>query len=132
MSHKIFCVFICLVLLLGACGQKDLIEEMKKEVPLYQGAKIVKTSNPDEKTSVIQYEVAASEASEEDKIIDFYKDSMTKKGWEFQENELKRWKNNGSVFSLTKQNVGTLSVQTIIRGVEKTKKMTVVLNLTRG
>ena len=77
--------------------------------------------------SIIQFEIEAIQASEE-KILDFYKNTMTEKGWEFK--ELKQWPGNGSVLSITKKDWATLSTQTITRQIKDTGKIKVVLNLT--
>ena len=130
MKHKVFWAFMGFIVVLGACRQNDLLEEMKKAIPLYEGATIVKsTSIPEENMSVIQYDVEASQVSEE-ALIDFYKDSMNKNGWELE--EFKQWTNNGSVFSFTKKEWATLSIQIInTKQMKDIGKIKVVLNLTR-
>jgi len=123
-------VLMLAALVFTACAGEDLVEAMRELVPLYEGATILDTGNvPGERESIIQFEVDASLSSEDD-IIDFYRDAMTERGWEFE--EIKRWPGNGSVFSMTEADWGTLTVQTVTREIESTGKIRVVLNLRRA
>ena len=118
-------ILICVVFLLVSCG-KNLLKEMKSQVPLYEGAKIVNTTVRDSANTVI-FEIAidAAQASE-DEILAFYKDSMGKNGWEYSDE--KRYPKNGSAFTLTKNDYGTLSGQTIIKNMKQTGIITLNLH----
>jgi hypothetical protein len=122
----IFSTF-CFVCLLGACGQEDLLGNMKKIVPVFEGARILETKVAMEKTSIIMMEVEESRASQKE-ILDFYKDAMTKQGWKLMSH--KDYGKNGSVMELAKEDMGTLSVVTILKTTHKTGKIPVTLNLT--
>ncbi|MGD2149480.1 MAG: hypothetical protein PVJ20_14445 [Desulfobacterales bacterium] len=100
---------------------------MKKIVPIFEGARILESKMPTEKMSVIMMEVEASKASQKE-ILDFYKDAMTKQGWELKSH--KDYGKNGSVMELIKEDLGTLSVVTIMKKTPKTGKIPVTLNLT--
>jgi len=76
--------------------------------------------------SVIMMEVEVSKASQKE-ILDFYKDAMTKQGWELK--KFKDYGKNGSVMELVKEDLGTLSVVTIMKKTKKTGKIPVTLNL---
>ena len=125
-------VFLCNLAILSmiSCqhlsGGEDLLSKMKKEVPICQGAKVLESYMPMEKMSVIKLDVDAKKASQED-ILNFYKDVMTKKGWELK--GLKDYGVNGSVMELAKKDWGTLSIQTITKKTKKTGKIPVVLSL---
>jgi aspartate carbamoyltransferase regulatory subunit len=112
---------------LVACGQEDLLSQMKKAVPIFEGARILETKLAPEKTSIIMMEVEESKASQKD-ILDFYKDAMTKQGWKLTNH--KDYGKNGSVMELVKEDMGTLSVVTILKKTHKTGKIPVTLNLT--
>ena len=121
----------CLVIfVLAACGQKDLLSQMKEMVPIFPGAKIIDSAlTPGEKMSIIRLEVETKNWKDTQKeILDFYKDSMTQKWWEFK--KLKAYGKNGSVMELVKKDFGTLAIQTICRQTDKTGKIPVTLNLT--
>ena len=117
------------IFVLAGCGQKDLLSQMKEVVPIFEGAKIVDSYNtPDEKMSVIKLEVETKNwKGTQKEILDFYKGSMTQKGWEFK--KLKDYGKNGSVMELVKKDFGTLAIQTVCKKTEKTGKIPVVLNL---
>jgi len=102
---------------------------MKEVVPIFEGAKIVDSYNtPDEKMSIIRLEVETKNwKGTQKEILNFYKDTMTQKGWEFK--KLKDYGKNGSVMELVKKDFGTLAVQTVCKKTEKTGKIPVVLNL---
>jgi hypothetical protein len=53
---------------------------------------------------------------------------MTKQGW--QKKSFKDYGKNGSVMELVKEDIGTLSIVTIMKKVEKTGKIPVTVNLT--
>lgn len=121
--------YVLLFALILGCGSQTLIDEMLAEVPIYQKGKIVQKSElPAERMSIIQYEINATEATE-DSLVSFYKDSMLPKGWEL--NELKQYAGDGSVFTFTKKEQATLTIQVISKGVRQSGKLKVVLNLTR-
>ena len=124
------CVLICAffsIFLLAGCAQEDLLSKMKKVVPIFEGAQILESKIPTEKMSIIMMEVEVSKASQKE-ILDFYKDAMTKQGWELK--SLKDYGKNGSVMELVKEDLGTLSVVTIMKKTQKTGKIPVTLNLT--
>ena len=123
----LICVFFCSICLLAGCAQEDLLSKMKKVVPIFEGAQIVESKIPTEKMSIIIMEVEVSKASQKE-ILNFYKDAMTKQGWELK--KLKDYGKNGSVMELVKEDLGTLSVVTIMKKTEKTGKIPVTLNLT--
>jgi hypothetical protein len=114
---------------LVACGQQDLLSQMKEMIPIFQGANIIDSYNtPGEKMSVIRLEVATKNwKGTQKEILDYYKNTMTQKGWEFK--KLKDYGKNGSVMELVKKDFGTLAVQTICKKSDKTGKIPVVLNL---
>lgn len=124
----IICAVLYSVCLLAGCAQQeDLLSKMKKIVPVFEGAQILASKMPSEKISVIMMEVEASKASQKN-ILDFYQDTMTKKGWKLK--KIKDYGKNGSVMELVKEDLGTLSVVTIMKKTEKTGKIPVTLNLT--
>jgi outer membrane murein-binding lipoprotein Lpp len=125
--HILICAVFCSVCLLAGCAQEDLLSKMKKIVPIFEGARVLESKMPTEKMSVIMMEVEASKASQKE-ILDFYKDAMTKQGWEVK--SLKDYGEDGSVMELAKENLGTLSVVTITKKTGKTGKIPVTLNLT--
>ena len=125
--HVLICAVFCSVCLLAGCAQEDLLSKMKKIVPIFEGARVLESKIPTEKMSVIMMEVEVSKASQKE-ILDFYKDAMTKQGWELK--SLKDYGNNGSLMELVKEDLGTLSVVTIMKKTEKTGKIPVTLNLT--
>ncbi|MGD9243576.1 MAG: hypothetical protein PVH36_01510 [Desulfobacterales bacterium] len=126
-THVLICAVFCLVCLLSGCAQENLLSKMKKIVPIFEGARILESKMPTEKMSVIMMEVEASKASQKE-ILDFYKDAMTKQGWELKSH--KDYGKNGSVMELIKEDLGTLSVVTIMKKTPKTGKIPVTLNLT--
>jgi hypothetical protein len=75
--------------------------------------------------SIIQYELNATDATEES-LINFYKNSMAHKGWKLE--KLKKYPGNGSIFSFSKKKSPMLSVQVITRTIKQNGKMKVVLN----
>ncbi len=120
----------CLMILMFVfgCKGKDRIEDMQAIVPVYDSGKIIQTQNlPDQNMSIIQYEVNAAEASEEN-IIRFYKDIFAKKGWKLQ--EMKNYAGNGSVFSFIDESA-TVSIQTITKEIKDGGTLKVILNLSR-
>ena len=125
--HVLICAVFCSVCLLAGCAQEDLLSKMKKIVPIFEGARVLESKIPTEKMSVIMMEVEVSKASQKE-ILDFYKDAMTKQGWELK--SLKDYGKNGSLMELVKEDLGTLSVVTIMKKTEKTGKIPVTLNLT--
>ena len=125
--HVLICAVFCSVCLLTGCAQEDLLSKMKKIVPIFEGARILESKIPAEKMSVIMMEVDASKASQKE-ILDFYKDAMTKQGWELKSH--KDYGKDGSVMELAKEDLGTLSVVTIMKKTPKTGKIPVTLNLT--
>ncbi len=124
------CVLICVVffstILLLACGQEKLLTKMKNEVPIYEGAVVLESYMPEESMSVIKIEVEASKASKKD-ILSFYKDAMTKKGWEIKLD--KDYGGSGALMQLAKKDWGTLSIQPMTKQTKKTGKIPVVLSL---
>jgi hypothetical protein len=124
------CGLICFVFfsicLTTGCAQKDLLSKMKNLVPIFEGAKVTESYMPTEKMAVIRMDVEVAKSSQKE-LLDFYKDTMTKKGWELQ--KLKDYGKNGSVMVLTKNDLGTLSVVTILKKTEKTGIIPVTLNL---
>jgi hypothetical protein len=127
--RRALAVAVPVLVVVVACGRENLLDEMKVMVPMHHGACVVEAKEvPEERESIIQFDIEASEASEDD-IIEFYKTAMTDRGWEFE--ELERWAGNGSVFSMTREGYGTLTIQTVTKQVEQTGKIRVVLNLKR-
>lgn len=128
--RKRICVLIyavfCSIFLLLACGQEKLLTKMKNEVPIYEGAKVLESYMPEENMSVIKIEVEASKASKKD-ILSFYKDAMTKKGWEIKLD--KDYGGSGALMELVKKDWGTLSIQPLTKKTRKTGKIPVILNL---
>jgi len=130
MKSKIYIltsIVFCLVCLFAGCTQEDLLGKMKKIVPIVEGARVLESKLATEKMSVIIMEVEVSKTSQKD-LLDFYKDTMTKQGWELK--SLKDYGKNGSVMELVKDDLGTLSVVTIMKKVKKTGIIPVTLNLT--
>lgn len=130
MKHRIFIsvgIVISFTYLFSGCGQDDLLGKMKEMVPIFEGANILESKVADEKMGIIMMEVDSSKAKQKE-IFDFYKATMTKQGWEL--NSFKDYGKNGSVMELVKKDIGTLSVVTIMKKVEKTGKIPVTLNLT--
>jgi len=122
-----FTIF-CLIFLVSGCSKEDdVLGKMKKMVPLFEDATVVESKVADEKMAVVMMEVDTSKASQKD-IFDFYKDTMTKQGWELK--NFKDYGKNGSVMELVKEDIGTLSVVTIMKKVEKTGKIPLTVNLT--
>ena len=122
-----FTIF-CLIFLVSGCSKEDdVLGKMKKMVPLFEDATVVESKVADEKMAVVMMEVDTSKASQKD-IFDFYKDTMTKQGWELK--NFKDYGKNGSVMELAKEDIGTLSVVTIMKKVEKTGKIPLTVNLT--
>ena len=123
--HVLICAVFCSVFLLAGCAQEDLLSKMKKIVPVFEGARVLESKMPTEKMSVMIMEVDVSKASQKE-ILDFYKDAMTRQGWELK-NLTEH--NKGSVMELVKKDLGTLTVLTMIAETEKTGKIPVTLNL---
>ena len=120
-------VLVVLVFLAVGCADRNPLEEMENLVPLPEGGAVTDKRHIEEHgETVIQYEIDASQMSEDD-IIAFYTEAMGEKGWESE--DIKRWPGNGSVFSMTEHDRGTLTVQTITKNVKETGKIRVVLNL---
>ena len=122
----LICAFFCSIYFLAGCAQENLLSKMKKIVPIFEGAQVLESKIPTEKMSVIMMEVEVSKASQKE-ILDFYKDAMTKQGWELK--KFKDYGKNGSVMELVKEDLGTLSVVTIMKKTKKTGKIPVTLNL---
>jgi hypothetical protein len=123
----LFVVAVCgAVFALVACAKEDLLGEMKKAVPIYEGAEVMKSYMPMEKMSVIQMEVDASKASQKE-VLRFYEDTLTQKGWELASS--KDYGKDGSVLEWVKKDWGTLSIQTITKKTPETGKMPVILSL---
>ena len=125
--HVLICGVFCSVCLLAGCAQEDLLSKMKKIVPIFEAARVLESKLATEKMSIIMMEVEVSKASQKE-ILDFYKDAMTKQGWELK--SLKDYGKNGSVMELVKEDFGTLSVVTIMKKTKITGKIPVTLNLT--
>ncbi len=123
--HVLICAVFCSVFLLAGCAQEDLLSKMKKTVPVFEGARVLESKMPTEKMSVMIMEVDVSKASQKE-ILDFYKDAMTRQGWELK-NLTEH--NKGSVMELVKKDLGTLTVLTMIDKTKKTGKIPVTLNL---
>jgi hypothetical protein len=117
---------IITILVLVSCGQQDTLSKMKKEIPIFAGAAVIESYMPEKETGVIKMEIDMSKSSQKD-IFDFYKDTMTNKGWEVR--KFKDYGKNGSVMEMVKDDTGTLSVMTIMKKVEKTGKIPLTLNL---
>lgn len=117
---------LCAISIMGGCGGNDLLCEMKEEVPVFEGAEILKSYMPTDKMSVIQLEVEASKATQHD-ILSFYEKTMTKKGWGFV--GVEDYGADGSVMELIKKDRGTLSIQTITKKTKETGIIQVVLSL---
>lgn len=122
---KYFYGLLIVMFALG-CKAKNMTEDLQAMVPAVRSAKIVQTRNrPDEKMGILQYEVSASETTEEE-IISFYKDSFAKKGWRLQ--EMQNYAGNGSVFSFADES-SEVSIQTITKGIKDQGKLKVIINL---
>ena len=120
---------IVALLVAASCLKESILEEMRQAVPVQEGASIVEAKEiPGEGEGIIQYDIEASQSSEDD-IIEFYRSRMTESGWKFE--DIERWAGNGSVFSMTREDRSTLTIQTITKQTEKTGKIRVVLNLRR-
>lgn len=115
------------ILVLAGCGQQDTLSIMKKQIPIFDGAKVIESYMPEKNAGVIKMEIDVSNSSQKE-IFDFYKDTMTSKNWELE--KFKDYGKNGSVMELVKEDTGTLSVMTIMKKVEKTGKIPLILNLT--
>ena len=122
----LICVFICSICLLAGCAQENSLSKMKKIVPIFEGAQVLESKIPTEKMSIIMMEVEVSKASQKE-ILDFYKDAMTKQGFELK--KFKDYGKNGSVMELVKEDLGTMSVVTIMKKTKKTGIIPVTLNL---
>ena len=125
--HVLICAVFYSVCLLAGCAQEDLLSKMKKIVPIFEGAQILESKLATDKMSIIMMEVEVAKASQKE-ILDFYKDAMTKQNWELK--SLKDYGINGSVMEMVKEDLGTLSVVTIMKKTQKTGKIPVTLNLT--
>ena len=122
----LICSFFCSICLLAGCAQENLLSKMKKIVPIFEGAQVLESKIPTEKMSVIMMEVEVSKASQKE-ILDFYKEAMTKQGFELK--KFKDYGKNGSVMELVKEDLGTMSVVTIMKKTKKTGIIPVTLNL---
>jgi hypothetical protein len=122
-------VAVVALLVVASCPRESILEEMRQVVPLQEGARLVEAKEiPGEGEGIMQYDIEAAQSSEDD-IIEFYRSRMTESGWKFE--DIERWAGNGSVFSMTCEDQGTLTVQTVTKQTEKTGKIRVVLNLKR-
>ena len=122
--------FNCLLILMFAfsCKGKNMAEDLRAMIPAVQSARIVQTRNlPEQKMSILQYEVSANETTEEE-IIGFYKDSFAKKGWKLK--EMQNYAGNGSVFSFADES-SEVSIQTITREIKDQGKLKVIINLSQ-
>ena len=95
--HLLICAVLYSVCLIAGCAQEDLLSKMRKIVPIFEGAQILESKLPPDKMSIIMMEVEVSKAPQKE-ILDFYKDAMTKQGWELK--KLKDYGKNGSVMEL--------------------------------
>jgi len=120
---------LAILLLLAACGQKDILSKMRKQVPIFDGAQVLESYIPEKNVGVIKMEIDVSKASQRE-ILDFYKNTMTSKGWELK--KLKDYGKNGSIMELVKKDTATLSVMTIMKKTQETGKIPVTLNLTKN
>lgn len=124
---KYFYGLLILIFAFG-CKGKNIAEDFRAMIPAVQSAKIVQTRNlPEQKMSILQYEVSANETTEEE-IIDFYKDRFAEKGWKLK--EMQNYAGNGSVFSFTDES-SEVSIQTITKGIKDQGKLKVVINLSQ-
>lgn len=102
---------------------------MQAVVPVYKSGQIIRSRNlPDQNMSIMQFEVNAAEATE-DNIIAFYKDRFARKGWKLK--EIKSYAGNGSVFSFVNDESVTVSIQTITKGIKDKGKLQVIVNMSR-
>ncbi|NNK85408.1 MAG: hypothetical protein HKO91_07655, partial [Desulfobacterales bacterium] len=102
----LICFVLCSICLAAGCAQEDLLSKMRNLVPIFEGAKVTESYMPTEKMAVIRMEVEVAKSSQKE-LLDFYKDTMTKKDWEL--TKLKDYGKNGSVMVLTNNEFGTLS-----------------------
>ncbi len=110
------------------CKGKNMAEDLQTMIPAVQSAKIVQTRNlPDEKISILQYEVSANETTEVE-IIAFYKDIFAQKGWKLQ--EMQNYAGNGSVFSFAGESA-EVSIQTITKEIKNQGKLKIIINLSQ-
>jgi hypothetical protein len=100
---------------------------MRKIVPIFEGAQILESKLPTDKMSIIMMEVEVSKASQKE-ILEFYNDAMTKQNWELK--SLEDYGKDGIVMELVKEDLGMLSVVTIMKKTQETGKIPVTLNLT--
>jgi len=126
-THIRVSMAVIAILVLASCSQQDTLSEMKKQIPIFEGAEVIESYMPEKKTGVIKMEMDMSKSSQKE-ILDFYKDTMASKGWELK--KFKDYGKNGSIMELVKDDMGTLSVMTIMKKVEKTGKIPLTLNLT--
>lgn len=128
--NKNMCMFIYFILfsayLSTGCTPEDLLSKMNKIVPIFEGATVTESYMPTEKMAVVRMEVETAKSSQKE-LLDFYKETMTEADWELK--TLKDYGKNGSVMTLTKNDVGTLSIVTILKKTDKTGIIPVTLNL---
>ena len=123
-------VMLLVMCLVAGCAKERPLGAMEGIVPLYEGASVVDArSVEDHRENIVQFDIQASKASEDD-IIEFYRNVMVERGWTLA--DIKRYTGDGSVFSMVKDGVGTLTIQTIIKDSENTGQIRVVLNLTKS
>lgn len=119
------CIFFCFFL---GCEKKTVLTEMKELVPLLEGATVSDSYMPDTKTAVMKVIIDASIKSNKD-ILDFYKDQMSKKGWE--QKTFKDYGEDGCVMELAEKDSRILAIQTITKATQKTGKIDIIFNLTK-
>ena len=126
-SYLLFSTLVLCTCFLYGCSKEDPLGRLKKLAPIFENAKIIESKVADGKMGIITMEVEANKATQKE-ILDFYKSKMTDQGWTLK--SYKDYGKDGSVMELVKENVGTLSVVTIMKNTEKTGKIPVTLNLT--
>ncbi|MFC2171943.1 hypothetical protein ACFLU6_04850 [Acidobacteriota bacterium] len=125
-TYVAFSVLFCVALFFVGCEKDTLMTEMKRVIPVIEGATVLKSYLPNEKMAVMELEVDASKVPQK-AILDFYQNTLTKQGWESK--GIKDYGKNGSLMELKKKDWGTLSVQTITKKTDKTGKIPFVLSL---
>jgi len=122
-------IVVCAAVLSVGCGEECMLDQMKSMVPVFEGGTVLESYSPTEEMNVIKFEVDVSSSSQQD-ILDYYRETMTGKGWELV--DTKDYGKNGSIMEFTNAEFGTLSVQTITKKTEKTGKIPVVLSLSKN
>jgi len=124
--YILFGLLVVVSFLFQGCSKEDPLSKLKELVPIFEGSKIIESKVADEKTGIIMMEVEGPMKAQKS-ILDFYKTKMTNLGWELKSH--KDYGKNGSVMELVKEDIGTLSVVTILKKTEKTGIIPVTLNL---